>query len=209
MSLENERALIEEAKKNPVVFGEIFDEYYPKIYGYILGRVGEIEVAQDLTSDTFYRALKNLWQFQWKGLHFSSWLYRIASNTVKRYYRNKKYLPISLQLIVKEGEFELRDDYDLVEELKRAEFELEKHQKFLSVQKKLRKLPLKYQEIISLRFFEKMKINQIAEIIGKKEGTVKSLLSRGLVLLKTTATKESEHSLQPFSSLRIVESVRK
>lgn len=54
----------------------------------------------------------------------------------------------------------------------------------MTIQEKIFKLPVKYQEVIVLRFFEKKKIKEIAEILGKKQGTIKSLLHRGLEKLK-------------------------
>lgn len=65
-----------------------------------------------------------------------------------------------------------------------AEEELKRYQDFLKVQEKISQLPIKYQEVITLRFFEKKKIKEISEILGKKEGTIKSLLHRGLEKLK-------------------------
>ena len=67
-----------------------------------------------------------------------------------------------------------------------AQEKLEKHQDFLKIQKEIVKLSIKYQEVITLRFFEKKKIKEIAKILDKKEGTVKSLLHRGLEKLRQT-----------------------
>jgi len=61
-----------------------------------------------------------------------------------------------------------------------AEEELKRHQDFIDVQARLKLLPIKYQEVISLKYFERKKIKEISEILGKKEGTIKSLISRGL-----------------------------
>ncbi len=65
-----------------------------------------------------------------------------------------------------------------------AELELERYAQFIKVQKAVGNLPIKYQEVISLKYFEKLKIKEIAVIINKPEGTVKSLLSRGIGLLR-------------------------
>ena len=66
----------------------------------------------------------------------------------------------------------------------KSEDEMKSHQKYLSLHRHIATLPLKYQEVITLRFFEKKKIGEIEKIVGKKEGTVKSLLHRGLESLK-------------------------
>ena len=65
-----------------------------------------------------------------------------------------------------------------------AQEKLKQHQDFLKIQKEIFKLPIRYQEVITLRFFEKKKLKEISEILGKKEGTIKSLVHRGLEKLK-------------------------
>ena len=61
MELRKEKELIREAKKNPEIFGKIYDQYYSQIFGYIFKRVANLEIAQDITSETFFKALKKLW----------------------------------------------------------------------------------------------------------------------------------------------------
>ena len=58
MDLNEEKELIKQAQKDPEVFAKLYDEYYPKIFGYILKRVANFEIAQDITSETFFKALK-------------------------------------------------------------------------------------------------------------------------------------------------------
>jgi len=60
MNLENEKELVERAKKDPKAFSEIYEFYYPKIFGYILKRVANVEVAKDIVSETFFKVLKIL-----------------------------------------------------------------------------------------------------------------------------------------------------
>ena len=64
------------------------------------------------------------------------------------------------------------------------ENEFKQHQDFLRIQLRLKQLPVNYQEVIALRYFEQKSIKEIAIILDKKEGTVKSLLSRGIEKLK-------------------------
>ena len=172
MDLKKEKELIKKAQKDPEVFGQIYDKYYYKILGYILKRVADLEIAQDITSETFLKALQKLWQFRWRNIPFSAWLYRIANNEIANYFRKNKQKLTSLKKIS-----ESVVAYNPKEKL-------ERHQDFLILQQKILKLPIKYQEVIALRFFEKKRIKEIAEILGKKEGTIKSLLHRGLKKLK-------------------------
>lgn len=174
-----EKELIKKAQKDSKIFGEIYDQYYPQIFGYILKRTANLEVAQDVTSETFFKALDKLWQFRWQGAPFSSWLYRIASNEIVNYYRKNKMAQISLESIIDPAA-----KGDPHQEIIEAEEELKKHQDFLLVQQKISTLSIRYQEVLTLRFFEKKKIREIGEILGKREGTIKSLLNRGLERLR-------------------------
>ncbi len=177
MDLSEEKSIIKEAKKNPEAFGLLYDKYYKQIFGYILKRTADIDLAQDLTSETFFKSLKSLDRFRWRNIPFSAWLYRIANNEIINYFRKKKTIPL-------EKIPEPIANSDPSGEIIQAEKELERHQDFLTLQKKILKLSFKYQEVITLRFFEKKEIKEINEILGKKEGTIKSLLHRGLEQLK-------------------------
>jgi len=179
VNLEREKELIKRAKKDPKIFGRLYDENYPKIFGYILKRVANLEIAQDITSETFLKALKNLWQFRWRNISFSSWLYRIASNEIANFFRKNKNKVASLEKVL-----EPISTHNPLTEIIKAQEKLKEHKDFLALQEKILQLPLKYQEVICLRFFEKKKIREIAEILGKKEGTIKSLLHRGLEKLR-------------------------
>lgn len=174
MDLEEEKKLVEKAKKDPETFGELYDIYYSKIFGYILKRVADIEIAQDITSETFLKALKNLWSFRWRNIPFSSWLYRIASNEIANFFRKKKPT-ISLEKTAEP--FSNSNPFNEIIETQEL---LKRHKDFLFLQKEITKLSFRYQEVITLRFFEKKKIKEIAEILGKKDGTIKSLLHRGI-----------------------------
>ena len=183
MNPNDEKDLIKKVQKEPEVFGKLYDKYYPQIFGYILKRVADLEIAQDITSETFFKALKNLWKFRWKNISFSAWLYRIANNEIANYFRKNKKYSISLDKLKEKG-FEPISLHNPETEFLKAQEELKKHQDFLKIQEKISQLPIKYQEVIILRFFEKKKVKEIAEILGKKEGTIKSLLHRGLEKLK-------------------------
>ena len=184
MDLNEEKELVRQAQKAPDAFAKLYDQYYPKIFGYILRRTANLEAAQDLTSETFLNALRKLWQFQWRNISFSSWLYKIAANEINQYFRKAEYKKsISLEELEEQG-FEPVSPNDPESELVEAQEELKQHQDFLEIQEKIVRLPAKYQEVITLRFFEQKQIKEIAEILGKKEGTIKSLLHRAVEKLR-------------------------
>jgi len=96
MDLNEEKELIKLAKKEPEVLAKVYGHYYPKIFGYVLKRTANLEIAQDITSETFFKALKKLWQFRWRNISFSSWLYKIATNEINKYFRRGKYKSASI-----------------------------------------------------------------------------------------------------------------
>jgi RNA polymerase sigma-70 factor (ECF subfamily) len=181
ISLEEERELVERAKVDAEAFGRLYDLYYQKIFGYIMHRVANVEVAQDVTSETFFKALKSLQSFHWRNISFSSWIFRIATNEITNYYRkNKHYVSVDIEDLSQHAS----NAEDVREEMMQAEDALQRSQDFVKMQVLMSELPDKYQEVLSLRFFEDKQITEIAEILGKKEGTVKSLLHRGIEKLR-------------------------
>jgi len=186
MDLSEEKELVRRAQKAPDAFAELYDRYYPKIFGYILRRTANLETAQDLTSETFFKALNKLWQFRWRNISFSSWLYKIASNEINQHFRKIEHKKsLSLEELQEQG-FEPISRDDLESELIEAQEQLRQHREFRAVQDKIVRLPARYQEVIALRFFEQKQIKEISEILGKKEGTVKSLLHRAVEKLRET-----------------------
>lgn len=177
--LEKEKELVKRAQKEPEAFSKLYELNYSRIFGYILKRVANLEITQDITSETFFKALRSIKKFEWKNVSFSCWLYRIASNEIANYFRKNKYRSVSFEKISEPISLS-NPSAEIIE----AEEKLQKQKEFLKLHQKISKLPNVYQEVIVLRFFEKKKIKEIAEILGKKEGTVKSLLHRGLEKLR-------------------------
>ena len=182
IDLKQEKELVEQARNDPESFGVLYDRYYNQILNYVLKRTASITSAQDITSDVFFKALKNIGQFRWQGVPFSAWLYRIASNEIANSYRKSK-------LQQKHREYTSNPD-SLSNPSSRAEYldaeaELQRNEEFLTLHQCIAKLPVKYQEVITLRYFEEKQLKEISQILDKREGTVKSLLHRGLEKLRT------------------------
>src|SRR6266850_2171110 len=180
MDSDNERALIERAKKDPEAFGILFEKHYPATFGYVFRRVEDWSVSKDITSEVFLKAFKGLWRYRWQGIPFSSWLYRIATNEVRMYLRKGRRSVVSLEQLMEEIGFEPIDPQTLDAERLDAERKLQEHADFLAIQSKILELPPKYQDVITLRYFERKTVKEVAEILNTREGTVKSLLSRGI-----------------------------
>lgn len=179
MDLSEEKKIIKEAKKDPEIFGLLYERFYHPIFNYILRKTVDIESAKDLTSQTFFKALKGLKKFHWQNISISSWFYRIATNEVNSFWRKKKVIQVGLDKI---PEIVSKDNAD--DDFKAAEDELKSKKEFLKLHQGISKLSQDYRVVISLRFFEKKKISEIGEITGKPEGTIKSQIHRALEELK-------------------------
>jgi RNA polymerase sigma-70 factor, ECF subfamily len=196
---ETEKKLVEEARRDPAAFGALFEEYYPKILKYTVYRTGNAEIARDITSETFFKALKNLWKFHWIGSSFSSWLYKIAGNLVIDHFRAGKFEPLSLEAALEERKMpELSSTRGLEEEIMEAQERIDRNREYMEIKSALFKLPALYQEVLVLRFIDGHKIAEICEITGKKQGTIKSLISRGVSMLK--------RSMQPLRAPSVTKS---
>ncbi len=179
-NLKAEEELVKRAQQSMEAFGELYEVYYQRIFNYGLKRTANVQLALDITSITFLKALDQIKKYRWRDVPFAAWLYRIASNEINDHYRRQGGRRIaSIEEIA-----ELADTGGYADEINQAEEELSKHEEFLLLHKKLAELPPIYQEVISLKFFEKKKIREMVQILGKKEGTIKSLLHRGLEKLR-------------------------
>jgi RNA polymerase sigma-70 factor, ECF subfamily len=141
-----------------------------------------ITLARDKTAETFLKAFNKISFFEWRNISLSSWIFRIATNEINQFYRKAKYRPAFLEDI--QFSQQLPNEPGIETERAALEKQAAENEEFLKVQRELARLDTKYQEVISLRYFEEKSIKEIAEILNKKEGTVKSLISRGLDKLK-------------------------
>lgn len=182
----SEKELLNKIKNNPADFSGVFKLYYKPIFGYILRRTGNFDETSDIAAETFVKAFTHINKFSYRGISIKVWLYRIATNEVNLHFRNK----LKHNSIFERMDFGNRNQFDnyLQEDRKTLEDELLKHEQFNEVLRVLRTLPLKYQEVISLKYFEGKENREVAEIMNIKEGTLKSLLSRGLEKLRNNAT---------------------
>ena|ERR1700743_1372436 len=176
--------LIEQCRNDPAAFGQVFDYWYRPIFGYVMRRTGDYELSKDIAAETFLKALLKISSFQWRGVSLSAWLYRIATNELNQYYRSSKYKPQSLQQLLENPQLEKLLHYPADDERELMETELKAYNDYNLIREKLPLLDIKYQEVIALRYFEQKTNTEISQILDKNEGTVKSLLSRGLEKLR-------------------------
>ncbi|MDB4918427.1 MAG: sigma-70 family polymerase sigma factor [Mucilaginibacter sp.] len=184
MDPKNEARLIEQCRTDPAAFGQVFDLWYNPVFGYIMRRTADYDLSKDIAAETFLKAFLKINSFQWRGISLSAWLFRIATNELNQYYRSSRYKPQSLQQLLENPQMEklLHEQDD--DEREVMEKELRGFNDYNLIRSNLLKMDVKYQEVIALRYFEQKTNGEISAILNKNEGTVKSLLSRGLEKLR-------------------------
>src|SRR5215471_7383550 len=171
-----ERLLVEVAQKDPSLFAELYESNFERVYVYIIRRVRERHIAEDLTSDVFHKALAHLPNFDWRGIPFGAWLLRIASNVVTDQWRRS-----AKEVLV--------DDPPEVSVEASAEVNLEEIDHRARLFRMVDELPAEQRRVIGLRFAEGKSVREIAQEIGKTEGAVKQLQYRGLEALRAELSK--------------------
>jgi len=171
--IDEDQMLVSAARRDTEAAGRLFDKYYSEILGYIYHCTFHSTVAEDLTSNVFLAVFRHLGRFRWRQVPFRAWLYRVATNEVRMYWRRQKRIKtISLQ----------PDDEYAAEPS--AENSLEAAEEYRLLHKALLELRLKYRTVIILRYFESKTIAEICQITATKEGTVKAQLHRGRARLQ-------------------------
>jgi RNA polymerase sigma-70 factor (ECF subfamily) len=171
---DEDQMLVSAARQDTEAAGRLFDKYYSEILGYIYHCTLDGTVAEDLTSNVFLAVFRYLGRYKWRQVPFRAWLYRIATNEVRMYWRRQKRTKI----------ISIQPDGDEYAAEPSAADSLEAAEKYRLLHKALLELRMKYRTVIILRYFEDKTIAEICEITGRKEGTVKSQLHRGLALLQ-------------------------
>lgn len=170
--LEAERRLIQSSQQHPHRFAELYDRYFDRVYAFALTRTGDRTSAEDVTSETFRRALENILSFEWRGVPFSAWLFRIAANAAADHFmRASREAPTDEAIAGRRDEqWESR----LIEVETRARlFEL------------VQRLPKDQQKVVVMRFGQECSIKEVAQEMGRSEGAVKLLQHRAMETLRS------------------------
>ncbi len=174
MIVNDEQVLSLASQGDREAFGQLYERYVGRIYNYIYYRTGSSFDAEDLTERVFFRALRHIRTYTDRGLPFSAWLYRIAHNLVANWHRDnsrRKEVPLDDGLLSPyHGEL---PENELLHN--------EERERLLSV---IRCLPDDRQHLLILKFAEHLSNAEIAEIMGRTEGAIKSLYHRTLLSLR-------------------------
>ena len=164
-----ERLLVTAAQEDPAKFADLYELHFDRIYAFVARRVGDRDKAEDLTSEVFHKALASLNTYEWRGLPFAAWLYRIASNAIADHARRATR--------------ELRNSADSPEEPARKP-EQEAAENSARLFRLVERLPAEQKRVIFQRFVEQRSIKEIAQQLGRSEGAVKQLQFRAIEKLR-------------------------
>ena len=168
-----ERLLIEASQKDPRRFAELYERYFNRVYTFALIRTGNRTAAEDVTAETFRRALQNLSKFEWRDVPFSAWLFRIAANAATDIYRQAAHQsPLN----------DLPDEQP--QSLENGLTEVEERARLFAL---LRRLQKDQQRVVIMRFAQERSGREIAQAMGRSEAAVKALQFRALQSLRMWA----------------------
>lgn len=165
-AVSEERLRIEAAQRDPTRFAELYEAHFERVYAYAVRRVRDRHEAEDVTAEVFHQALANLGRFEWRGVPFAAWLFRIAANAIvdraKRTARERGHPGPK------------REREPAVERI-------EEHARLYRL---VRELPADQRRVIEMRFTEEKTIREIAGALGRSEGAVKQLQFRAVQSLR-------------------------
>ena len=167
-----ERVLIEAAQRDRGRFSELYEANFERVYAYVVRRVRDRDEAQDITSDVFHLALKSLPRFEWRGVPFAAWLYRIAYNEIAD--RSKTAAKRRAhEHVFQESDAGVTDASSIDDAERRGR-----------LFKLVERLPRDQSRVIVMRFAEDKSIREIAIALGRSEGSVKQLQFRAMQNLR-------------------------
>jgi RNA polymerase sigma-70 factor (ECF subfamily) len=175
LDLSEEEKIVRNAQANTQHFEKIYDIYFEKIFIYIHRRVKDEEIADDLTSQTFYKAMCKIHTFKYVGFSISSWLFKIATNELNMFFRKEKDAVRHVS-IFSDGANNIFDFED--------ENEADKHEKLEALSQAIKQLKADEIQLIEWRFFEERSFKEIGYIIEISEDNAKVRTYRVLQKLR-------------------------
>jgi RNA polymerase sigma-70 factor, ECF subfamily len=175
----DEEAWINQSMKDPTAFRPLYERYFRKVFLFVLHRVGDKEVANDLTQQAFLNALTKIGGYQFRGVPFSAWMFRIAINQCNDFFRKTKR---TRTVVLENSKVE-----HLYEELTADQTQEEWQRRLPFILETLSPDEL---QVIELRFFESRPFKEVAEILGITETYAKVKTYRILEKMKNLFLKK-------------------
>jgi RNA polymerase sigma-70 factor (ECF subfamily) len=182
-SQEHIRALVERGQKGDRdALEELYLIHFDRIYSYLHVSVGNRHDAEDLTTQTFLKMLEKIGSFRWRAAPFSAWLFRIAHNLAMDHFRARRRWQPEEEVPEQPGEEEPSAEFSAMQTIGRE-----------SLLQLIEKLSPEQQQVLTLKFVFNFPNAEVATILGKTEGAIKSLQHRALASLqKQLVRKEAE-----------------
>ena len=169
--VDNNNRLIVQARSDRAAFVQLYHRHYDAIFRYCAHRLFDRAAAEDVTSEVFLKMVENFHTFRGTKAQFRNWLYRIATNAVNHHLRRMNRRNRLLRAACEQTNSGVADCEELSERL-------------ALLKEAMLSLKPRYQTIITLRFFENLKLTEIAEVLGSSPGTVRSQMARALAKLR-------------------------
>jgi RNA polymerase sigma-70 factor (ECF subfamily) len=161
--------LVERAKLDSAAFGELYDHYVGQIYRFVYSRVRSQDLAEDVTSEVFFKALRAIHRYKPSGHPFSAWLYQISVNAIADHYRSRR------------PESDIDDAVGVSAPGRPLDERVAERDEAAQVWAAIESLPAAQRTALTLKLGEDLKLAQIGEIMGKSEGAIKLLIHRGMI----------------------------
>ena len=166
----DDRLLVEAAQQDPARFVDLYEANFERVYAFVSRRVRARADVEDVTSQVFQHALENLPRFEWRGVPFAAWLYRIAANA-----------------IVDRWQSLARESGSPATDAPSVEFgdgEIERAERRARLFRDVARLPAEQRRVIEMRFVEEKSVAEIASALGKSAGAIKQLQFRAIASLR-------------------------
>jgi RNA polymerase sigma-70 factor (ECF subfamily) len=172
---DRERTTVDRARTgDQQALADIYDWYMPRVYRYVVARVGNPAEAEDLTEEVFLKMLGAIGDFRWREVPFSSWIFRIAHNCVATHYRRS----------AQRGGIAAELSEDIVDGRPDMAMAVEERITMDEVRRASQMLPDAQREVIALRFAVGLSIADTAKALGKREGNIKALQHKAVAKLQ-------------------------
>ncbi|MBA3649672.1 MAG: sigma-70 family RNA polymerase sigma factor [Chitinophagales bacterium] len=172
-----EQQRIEAAQRDPQQFRYFYDKHYKEIFLFIYRRTDDENLTADITSQVFLKAMQSIDRYMYRGIPFSAWLFRIASNEITQYFRDQQ--KVRIVSLENANVDQLLEEDNSIQSQKRESL-------FASI----KKLPALDLELIEMRFFEKRPFKEIGDIKGITENHAKVKIHRILERIRNLITVE-------------------
>lgn len=171
----NDGLLTADVRGNPSEFVKLYRRHYDAVFRYCIHRLFDRQTAEDITADVFLKVVENFHRFRGGEKQFRNWLYIIATNAVNDHLRRTARRDGLLKGVCRQIDSQYADCQSP---------EVQPAEKLTLLREAVLSLKPRYQTIITLRFFENLKLTEIAEVLGSSPGTVRSQLRRALAKLR-------------------------